>query len=99
MPTVDERMAALEAKVEGIADLRSLLLDIRDEARHGFAQVERRFEQVERRFEQTDKRFGQVDQRFAQIDAKVDRNFVWVMGMMLTGFISVIGALIGVAFR
>jgi len=80
MPTVDERLAALEAKVDAIADLRLLVLEMRAEMNQRFAQVEQRF--------------TQVDQRFAQIDAKVDRNFVWLMGMMLTGFISIIGALI-----
>jgi chromosome segregation ATPase len=33
------------------------------------------------------------------LDAKVDRNFVWLMGMMVTGFITVIGALVGVVYR
>ena len=78
MPTVDERLAALEAKVDAIADLRALVLEMRAEM---------------------NQRFGLIDQRFVQIDAKVDRNFVWSTGLMLTGFISVIGALIGVAFR
>ena len=78
MPTVDERLASLEVKVEAIADLRALLLEMRAEM---------------------NQRFGQIDQRFAQIDAKVDRNFVWATGMMLTGFISVIGALVGIAFQ
>jgi hypothetical protein len=78
MPTVDERLAALEAKVDAIADLRAIVLDMRAEMHQLRAEM---------------------TQRFAQIDAKVDRNFVWATGMMLTGFISVIGALIGVAYR
>jgi len=92
MPTVDERLAALEAKVDAIADLRALVLEMR-------AEMNQRFGQIDQRFGQIDQRFGLIDQRFVQIDAKVDRNFVWSTGLMLTGFISVIGALIGVAFR
>jgi predicted nucleic acid-binding Zn-ribbon protein len=80
MPTVDERLASLEAKVEAITDLRAVVLDMRAEMHQRFAQI--------------DQRFAQIDQRFAQIDAKIDRNFVWATGMMLTGFISVIGALL-----
>lgn len=32
-------------------------------------------------------------------DAKIDRNFVWLMGTMVTGFITIIGALVGVVYR
>ena len=33
------------------------------------------------------------------LDTKIDRHFVWLMGMMVTGFITVIGALVGVVYR
>ena len=42
---------------------------------------------------------GPMSGRFEVIDAKVDRHFVWLMGMMVTGFITVVGALVGVVYR
>lgn len=42
---------------------------------------------------------NEMSRRFEIIDAKVDRHFVWLMGMMVTGFITVIGALVGVVYR
>jgi len=40
-----------------------------------------------------------MNRRSDLLDAKVDRHFVWLMGMMATGFITVIGALVGVVYR
>ena len=72
MPTLDERVAALEAKVEGNAmsgaDLRGALLGLQDEMHRLFEQVDRRFEQVDRRFEMVDRRFEMIDRRFEQVD-------------------------------
>jgi hypothetical protein len=79
MPTAEERLAALEAKVDAIADLRAIVLDMRAEMNQRFAQV--------------DRRLAQFEYRFAQIDATVDRNFVWVLGMLLTGIIAIIAAM------
>ena len=42
---------------------------------------------------------NETSRRFEIIDAKIDRHFVWLMGMMVTGFITVIGALVGVVYR
>jgi hypothetical protein len=85
MPSVDERLASLEAKVEAIADLRNMVIDLRTE--------------MTQRFTQIDQRFNQIDARFTVMDAKVDRLFVWAIGLLVGGFTSVIGALIGVAYR
>jgi hypothetical protein len=41
----------------------------------------------------------EISRRFEVIDAKSDRHFVWLAGMMVTGFITVIGALVGVVYR
>lgn len=40
-----------------------------------------------------------MNRRSDLLDAKTDRHFVWLMGMMVTGFITVIGALVGVVYR
>jgi len=78
MPTVDERLASLEAKVEAIVDLRNVVVDLRTEM---------------------NQRFNQIDTRFTIMDAKFDRLFVWVIGLLVGGFTSVIGALVAVVYR
>lgn len=40
-----------------------------------------------------------MNRRFASLDANVDRNLVWLAGMMVTGFIAIIGALVGTVYR
>jgi len=74
MSTLEERVAALEARVDAHAmsgsDLRGALLGLQDEMHRLFEQVDRRFEQVDRRFEQVDRRFEQFDRRFEQMDQR-----------------------------
>lgn len=37
--------------------------------------------------------------RLDRMDAKIDRLFMWTVGLMVSGFFVVIGGLVGVAFR
>ena len=113
MPTVEERLASLEAKVEAIADLRHLIAELRGDMNARFTSIDGRFANMDARFTTIDTRFTSIDARFtsidtrftemsrliASLDAKVDRHFVWLMGMMVTGFIAVIGALISVVYK
>lgn len=96
MPSLEERVAYLEGKTEEhsgvVTDLRHSIRDLRDEVIRGFEQVDRRFEAMDRRFEA-------IDGRFNIINAKIDRQLVWVLGMMVTGFVTVIGALVGIVYR
>ena len=55
--------------------------------------MNRRFEQVDARFAQMETRFSQVDQRIDSLDAKVSRQFVWLVGILLSGMIAMLGAL------
>lgn len=50
--------------------------------------MDRRFEQVDRRIEQVDRRIEQVEHRFG-----------WLVGIVLAGFVAVMGGLLGVASR
>ena len=80
MPTVEERIAALEATVDAQAmnasDVRNALTGLQDQMHRRFEQVDHRFvelqDQMNRRFEQVDHRFnefqGQMNQRFEQVD-------------------------------
>ncbi len=89
MPTIDERLVALEAKVEAIADLRYQFAELRSDVNARFTEMNARITELR----------DDVNRRIGALDAKVDRHFVWLMGMMVTGFITVIGALVGVVNR
>ena len=49
--------------------------------------------------EDVNHRFDGLDRRFSDLDGKFDRHFVWLIGMMVTGFITVIGALVSIVNR
>lgn len=95
MPTVEERLASPEAKVDAIADLRNLISDLRGEMYGRFNQMEGRFTLMEGRLTELQ---GEMSRRLGALDAKVDRHFVWLMGMVGTGFITIIGALVGAIY-
>ena len=91
MPTLEERVAALEARVEANAmsgtDLRGTWPASGSDERAvrtwtigswSSGQMNRRFEQVDRRFEQVDRRFEMIDRRFEQ----VDHRFAELQGQM-----------------
>lgn len=114
MPTGEERLASLEAKVEGIADLRrdmnarftELIGDVNGrfgDVNARFTELRNdmnmRFAEVNGRFTEINGRFTEVNARIGALDAKGDRHFVWLIGIMVTGFITVIGALVGVVYR
>jgi len=84
MPTVEERLASLEAKVEGIADLRR-------EMDGRFTDMNLRITELR---DDMNRRIGSLETHVGSLEGKVDRHFVWLTGIMLTGFITVIGALI-----
>ena len=121
MPTLDERVAFLEGRVDehsqGVAELRALMvqldakvdrridgLDGRFEAierrfeaiDRRFEAIERRFEAVDRRFEDFDRRFGSIEAQIAALDRKMSRQFLWLMGVLTTVLVSVIGTLLGI---
>ena len=81
MPSVEERLATLEGRIQEqavfMADVRGstveAIRDLRRDIDRQFQLIDRRFEQVDRRFEQVDQRFEQVDQRFEQVDQRFDR--------------------------
>lgn len=75
MPTVEERLVAVEARLNEMTDLRIAISAMRDEMRQRFEQVDSRFGQIDRRFEQIDHRFERFDQRFEVTDQKIDRSF------------------------
>src|SRR6266511_2150979 len=83
MPTVEERLASRETKVDTIADLRTEMREFRAEMRDFRADMRAEVSQLRtdmnQRFDQVDRRFGRVDARMDGLDLKVDRHFMWLV--------------------
>jgi hypothetical protein len=95
MPSLEERVALLEGRVQEhgafMTDLRASNGELRESIRDLRAEMERRFDAIERRF---DGRFEGIDRRFERIDGRFDRmerHFAWLVGIVITGFVTVIG--------
>jgi uncharacterized coiled-coil protein SlyX len=95
VPDLEERVASLEIRSqeqaaqladirERNADLRQDFRDLRDELRHLRDEMNRRFEGIDRRFDAMNLRFDAMEHRFT-----------WLVGMMITGFLAVIGTVAG----
>lgn len=89
MPTVEERVAYLEGKVEehsrGFGELRELVI-------HLDQKVDRFREELAARIEALDQR---LSARIEALDQKVSRQFIWLVGIQIMVLLAVIGALLG----
>jgi uncharacterized coiled-coil protein SlyX len=97
---VEERVAFLEGRIEEhavtINGIREAIASLEARMDRRFEAIDRRFEQIEQRFAGIDQRFIGLDLRLDGLDAKISRQFVWLVGIMLTMLIAVIGGLGGV---
>ena len=95
MPDLDERVAVLEGRVQEqavhMADLRGVGAEMRLEIRALRDEMNRRFEHVEQRLEHMGQRFEHMEQRFERMGQRFD----WLIGIVVTGFIAVIGTVAG----
>ena len=96
MPSVEERLATLEGRIQEqavfMADVRGSTAEAIRELR---CDIDQRFQLVDRRFEQVDQRFDHIDRRFD----RVERLLMWMFGATLTGFTAVMAAAIGSVLR
>ena len=103
MPTHDERLASLEARMDAMSDLRSLIAELRGDMTDRFNEVNGRFTElradINARFGGVDRRFDSLDQRLAALDEKGDRHFTWMVGTQVAVLLAVIGALLGAYYR
>jgi uncharacterized coiled-coil protein SlyX len=95
MPTIEERVAYLEGQV---SEQSHALLEVRDAVRHLEQRMDARFESLERRFEgrfeAADRRFDATDRRIDALEDKMSRQFVWIVGVQVTTFAAIAGALL-----
>ena len=108
MPTVEERVNHVEAGMTDLRnemhrgferiDARLEAIDLR------FGVLERRMDRLEYRMDRLedrmekfearmDSRFNHFDARLLSLEQKVDRQFVWLVGIQLTTMITVVGVL------
>ena len=106
MPSLDERVAYLEGRLE---EHDSTVSSLRGDVRNGFDRVDERFQRVDDRFQQVDDRFQRIDERFDRVDERFDRadrrldrlddklsrHFTWLVGIHVAVLIAVLGALLG----
>ncbi len=100
MPTVEERIAYLEGKVEehsrGFGELREMVI-------HLDQKVDRFREELAARIDAMDQRLSgrieALDQRLSArieaLDQKVSKQFIWLVGIQIMVLLAVIGALLG----
>ena len=101
MAATDERLAFLEGTVgehsHMLNSIRDAMTSLESRMDRRFEQLEqrmdRRFEQVDARFAQIDARFSQVDQRLDSLDAKMSRQFMWLVGILVTALVAMLGVL------
>ena len=47
----------------------------------------------------TTRRFDDLRQDLLRLDDKVDRHFLWLVGMLVTGLLAVLGTVLGLYFK
>lgn len=98
-----ERVTSLEGQadnhIRAIDGLRIEIGDLRTDVRIGAAQLRTEMAQLRSdmatRSDVADRRTD-MSRCFEVMDAKIDRHFAWLVGMIVTGFVTVIGALVGI---
>jgi hypothetical protein len=81
VPSLEERVAWLEGRVVEQAAFMSDLRSVGSELRQAIGDLR---QEMERRFDAVDRRFEGMDRRFA-----------WLVGIVVTGFVAVIGTVAG----
>jgi hypothetical protein len=96
MPTSDERLASLEARVDRIDDLFALVTELRADMRELRADMHRQTDGL--RTDMT-RQFDGVNRQMIDLRADAHRDFKWIVGIQLTTMAGVIAALVGALYR
>jgi t-SNARE complex subunit (syntaxin) len=86
--SIEQRVKIVEDRM---ADHSQLFADMRQGLLQFEARVDRRFEQVETRLAGLDQK---MDTGFAALDRKIDSGVRWTSGIMLTGLIAIVAAIL-----
>jgi tetrahydromethanopterin S-methyltransferase subunit G len=114
MPTVEERLTALEARVNAVSDTSQRCSELRSDMNLRFAQVNGRFSElrddfnlrlgeINARFDvlhnDVNHRLEEISRRFADLDGKSDRQLAWLIGTQVAVLLAVVAALVGAFSR
>jgi hypothetical protein len=107
MPTVEERLTALEARVHSVTDVSQKCSELRSDMNLRFAQVNGRFSELRDDFNlrlgEINARFDALHQdisrRFGDLDVKEDRQLAWLVGTQVAVLLAVVAALVGAFSR
>jgi t-SNARE complex subunit (syntaxin) len=86
--SIEQRVKIVEDRM---ADHSQLFADMRQGLLQFEARVDRRFEQVETRLAGLDQK---MNTEFAALDRKIDSGVRWTSGIMLTGLIAIVAAIL-----
>ena len=96
MPTLEERVAALEARFDAqtmsTTDVRAALTEVQADMNRRFEHVGQRFDELQ---DQMNRRFEQVHDHMNRRFDAADQKFTWLVGIVVTGFIAVISTVAG----
>ena len=93
MPTVEERISAVEARVDAVAGLRT---DMNRQFGELRTDMNRQFAEFRA---DMDRRFGEVRGDMNRLDQRVERHFMWMVSIQFSVLIAVIVALIRLSPR
>jgi hypothetical protein len=62
--------------------------------RSAVCRIDQRFAAIDQRFASIDQRFVEIDQRFTNLDAKISRQFLWMLGVQMTMFVTMVGTVL-----
>lgn len=58
------------------------------------ARLEGIIEQMDRRFESIDRRLDSIDRRLVSIESSMRQGFFWIVGLMFTSWLSIVGLIL-----
>jgi hypothetical protein len=114
MPTVEERLTALEARVHSVTDVSQKCSELRSDMNLRFAQVNGRFSELRDDFnlrlgeinarfdalhQDANHRLDDISRRFGDLDVKEDRQLAWLVGTQVAVLLAVVAALVGAFSR
>src|SRR5688572_22222755 len=95
MPTVEERLAFLEGRLEdhtaAVAAIQRDTGDLRSQVHNLDQKVDRLFSSLDSRISSLDQK---VDRLFYSLDSKISRHFIWIVGIQVAFFLAIVGALV-----
>jgi CII-binding regulator of phage lambda lysogenization HflD len=87
MPTVEERVAYLEGRLEdhteAVGTFRQDMSDLRSQITHLDQDLRSQIANLDQK----------VDRFFSHLDSKISRHFIWTVGIQVAVLLAVIGAL------